>query len=68
VICGREEIMEVAASRELLKIERDLDHLYGLGLLERRASASSTTTHYGVDITPSDLGLQLYDRCNSTRG
>jgi hypothetical protein len=65
VICGREEIMEIAASRELLRIERDLDHLYGLGLLERRASNASTSTHYGADITPSALGLELYDRCKS---
>jgi hypothetical protein len=67
VICGREEIMEVAASRELLRIERDLDHLYGLGLVERRASTASTSAHYGVDITPSSLGLQLYERCNVPR-
>lgn len=68
VICGREEIMEIAASRELLRIERDLDHLYGLGLLERRASTASTSTHYAADITPSRLGLDLYDRCKSSVG
>ena len=68
VICGREEIMEIAASRELLRIERDLDHLYGLGLLERRAMSASTSTHYAADITPSALGMQLYDRCKDTRG
>ncbi|MGA8089813.1 MAG: PilZ domain-containing protein [Terracidiphilus sp.] len=68
VICGREEIMEIAASRELLRIERDLDHLYGLGLLERRASTASTSTHYAADITPSVLGLQLYDRCKGSLG
>jgi hypothetical protein len=68
VICGREEIMEVAASRELLRIERDLDHLYGLGLLEKRAKSASTSTHYAADITPSRLGMQLCDRCQSCRG
>ncbi len=68
VICGREEIMEIAASRELLRIERDLDHLYGLGLVERRAMSASTSSHYAADITPSDLGMQLYDRCKGARG
>ncbi len=63
VICGREEIMEIAASRELVRIERDLDHLYGLGLLERRPTTASNSTHYAADITPSGLGLDLYDRC-----
>lgn len=68
VICGREEIMEIAASRELVRIERDLDHLYGLGLLERRATTESTSTHFAADITPSSLGLRLYDRCKSFLG
>jgi hypothetical protein len=68
MICGREEMMEIAASRELLRIERDLDHLYGLGLLERRATAASTSTHYAADITPSSLGLDLYDRCKVSLG
>ncbi|HMG86171.1 MAG TPA: PilZ domain-containing protein [Terracidiphilus sp.] len=68
VICGREEIMEISASRELLRIERDLDHLYGLGLLERRAKSASTSTHYAADITPSRLGLDLYDRCKVSLG
>ena len=35
LICTREELMEVTGSRELLRIERDLEHLYDLGLLER---------------------------------
>jgi hypothetical protein len=43
------------------------DALYGPGLLERRASATSTTTPYGVDITPGNLALQRYDRCNPAR-
>jgi hypothetical protein len=68
MICGREEMMEIAASRELLRIERDLDHLYGLGLLERRATAASTSTHYAADITPSSLGLDLFDRCKGSLG
>jgi hypothetical protein len=68
LICGREEIMEIAASRELVRIERDLDHLYGLGLLERRALVVSTSTHYAADITPSNLGMDLYDRCKVSLG
>ena len=64
IICGREEIMEIAASRELVRIERDLDHLYGLGLLERRATTATTSTHFAADITPSRLGRDLYARCN----
>ena len=68
VICGREEIMEIASSRELVRIERDLGHLYGLGLLERRATTASTSTHYAADITPSGLGMNLYERCRGSVG
>jgi hypothetical protein len=63
LICTREEIMEVTGSRELLRIERDLEHLYGLGLLEKSATAAANSTHYEVNITPSSLGMQLYARC-----
>jgi hypothetical protein len=68
VICGRDEIMEIAASRELHRIERDLGHLYGLGLMERLSTTASTSAHYAADITPSRLGLDLYDRCKGSLG
>lgn len=68
LVCTREEIMEVTGSRELLRIERDLEHLYNLGLLERGAKAASASAPYEAVVTPSTLGLQLYARCKGGRG
>jgi hypothetical protein len=67
VVCTREEIMEVTESRELLCIERNLEHLHNLGLLERDAKSEPFGTHYEANITPSRLALQLYGRCKGAR-
>ncbi|WP_348265287.1 PilZ domain-containing protein [Telmatobacter sp. DSM 110680] len=63
VICMREEIMEVAGSRELLCIERDIQHLRELGVLEATSASATHSDHYEVNITPSNLGVHLYARC-----
>lgn len=63
VICTREEIMEVAGSRELLRIERDIQHLRELGLLELVANSAPSSENYEADITPSSIGAHLYARC-----
>lgn len=68
LVCTREEIMEITGSRELLRIERDLEHLYNLGLLERGVKAESASAHYEAIVTPSSTGLQLYTRCKGGRG
>jgi hypothetical protein len=63
VICTREEIMEVAGSRELLGIERDIQHLRELGLLEEIGNLLPSSGNYEANITPSSVGVHLYARC-----
>ena len=67
VICTREEIMEVTGSRELLRIERDLEYLRNLGLLEEETMTATPPTHYEAHITPSRLALHLYAHCKGGR-
>jgi hypothetical protein len=66
--CSIEEIMKITGSRDLLRIERDLEHLTELGLLERREKAAFYLTIDSENITPTPLGLQLYARCHGHRG
>lgn len=66
--CNKEELMQTTGSRGL-QVERDLELLAVLGLIEKRDSNSPTLL--GSDeshITPSSLGLELFARCNGHRG
>lgn len=66
--CSTEEIMKITGSRDLLRIERDLEHLTDLGLLEKREKSAFYLAIDSETITPSPLGLQLYARCHGHRG
>jgi hypothetical protein len=68
VICTLEEIEQIAGSGHLLRIERDLEHLFDLGLIAKSVKTPSLLPIERADITPSILGLQLYARCNGHRG
>jgi len=65
--CTAEEMMKVTGSRELLKLDRDLEHLSDLGLLEKRVKSSRFTPVEDANITPTALGQQLYARCSGRR-
>lgn len=66
--CSAEEIIQIAESRDFLRIDRDLEHLAGLGLLAKREESRSFSLIHDADITPTNLGLQLYARCHGHRG
>jgi hypothetical protein len=68
VICTREEIMEVAGSREILAIERAIQHLRELGLLEDIAKFAPASGSYEANITPSNIAINLYTRCKGVQG
>ena len=63
-----EEIIRVAGIHDLVKIDRDLEHLANLGLLVRRNRSRFFSQIQDADIAPTNLGLQLYERCNGHRG
>ena len=63
VICTREEIMEITGSREILRIERAIQHLRNLGVLEQPVESAPPSGHYESNITPSSTGIHLYARC-----
>jgi hypothetical protein len=66
--CKTEEIKTITGSRGL-QVERDLERLSELGLVEKRSPNSPTLLPSDeILITPTALGLQLFARCNGQRG
>ncbi len=66
--CRKEELMRTTGSQGI-QIERDLEHLSELGLIEKSDSSSRTLSAGDeIHITPTSLGLELFARCNGHRG
>ena len=66
--CKIEELMQTTGSREQ-QIERDLEGLSELGLIEKRGPKSATLLPRDeIFVTPTCLGLQLFAHCNGQRG
>jgi DNA-binding transcriptional ArsR family regulator len=66
--CNIDEIKTITGSQRP-RIERDLDQLSALGLIEKEDRNSPTlSVSDEVFITPTSLGLQLFARCNGQRG
>jgi hypothetical protein len=66
--CRVEELTSTIGSRGL-QVERDLQRLCELGLIEKHGSNAPTMLASDeVFITPTSLGLQLFAYCNGQRG
>jgi hypothetical protein len=68
VACSTQELMRVTGSRDSLRVDRDIEHLADLGLLERREKSAFFSAVEDAKIAPTSLGLLLYARCNGFRG
>jgi hypothetical protein len=62
------DLMRIAGSHDLVRIDRDLEHLAELGLIEHRQKSTFFSQISDARITPTFLGLELYARCNGQRG
>jgi hypothetical protein len=62
------EMAQIAGSRDLIRIHRDLEHLSDLALVSITVRSASFAPIDGTDITPTSLALDLYARCNGFRG
>jgi hypothetical protein len=61
------DLMRIAGSHDLIRIDRDLEHLADLGLIEPRQKATFFSPISDAKITPTFKGLELYARCNGYR-
>ena len=62
--CTIEEIRKVTGVHDLLRVGRDIQYLIDLGLLENKFRSSLFVPLDDVRVSPTELGLQLYARCN----
>ncbi len=59
----REEIRKIARTHNLTHVERDLQQLHSLGLLEQTRKTLLLGEIEQANLTPTHLGMQLYSRC-----
>lgn len=62
--CGADEIRKITHIQNLMGIERDLNHLHELGLLEQTDRPALCQQVERVNMAPTLLALRLYARCN----
>ncbi len=62
------QMSEITGSRDLIRIQRDLEYLSDLGLLNTNSHTRAFTPVDGTEIAPTSLGLQLFARCSGHRG
>jgi hypothetical protein len=61
--CPLEEITAVTGMRNPVVVERNLNHLHQLGLMEKTVRPLGCAELDQVNMTPTSFGLKLYARC-----
>ncbi len=67
VVLGPDEIVPIAGLYDLTRIATDLAYLFNLGLIRNVFDFTSYSEFDRFDITPTQLGLDLYNRCHGLR-
>jgi hypothetical protein len=60
-----EKVIEMTGVTDLLRLDREMDHLRSLGLIIAGFDTGSQGTF--ADVTPTPLALQMYAKCNGCR-
>ena len=67
-LCPVEDVIQIAGARDPGKLDRDLSHLYGYGLLEREVNSLALLPSDVANLTPTVTGLEMFARCSGYRG
>ena len=62
-----DELIRISGTHDLTHIERDIQHLSWLGLIEQSVKWKSFSLLEEGNITPTALALNLYARCHAHR-
>ena len=62
-------LIEIAGVNDVNRLDRELDHLRALGLMEAGIDENNVNPElmFPASVTPTDLGLQMYVRCQGSR-
>lgn len=64
--CTLDEIMKVTGARDKLRIEREIEHLADMGLLERRERSLFFVEDKDASVVPTALGQKLWSSCEAS--
>ena len=62
------DLMKYSGSHDLIKLDRELNYMADLGVIAPREKSPFFQQMTDTAVTPTNLGLQLYARCNGHRG
>lgn len=62
------ELMKYSGSHDLIKLDRELNYMGDIGVITTREKSPFFQQMTDTTVTPTNLGLQLYARCNGHRG
>lgn len=68
LVYSSEEVMNIGGSRDLGRVERDLQHLHDLGFFMSKNVPSSYVPVVELNLAPTSLGLKVYARMHAHRG
>jgi len=68
VTLRKDDLFEITGLNDFFRLDRELDHLRTLGLIQGGFGTIGGIIKDLADITPSDLALQLYVRCQGFSG
>jgi hypothetical protein len=63
-----DELIRISGTHDMAHIERDLQHLTWLGLIEQTVKWKFFSLLEEANLTPTPLALDLYARCHAHRG
>ncbi|HVC46570.1 MAG TPA: PilZ domain-containing protein [Terracidiphilus sp.] len=66
--CPIEEIIQITGARDIAKNERDMAHLFLMGLLDDRNRSLALLPVDEANLTPTPFGLEIYARCKGHAG
>lgn len=66
--CSASELVQIADTHDRVHIERDIQHLVELGLIEKTVKWRFFSLLDKAVLTPTDLALELFARCHGFRG
>jgi hypothetical protein len=67
IVLSPADLVEITDKSDATRNTTDVVYLFHLGLVQKEPNLTSFTQDDGIDITPTNLGLELYKRCCGER-